>query len=50
MISKSGVASILKRHQELGYIDAIPNVMSQLFPSTRYAAYPMIFHRAGIYI
>lgn len=47
LISAAGVAKVLQRHDERGYVDAIPNVMSQLFPESRYAVYPMLFHRAG---
>jgi len=47
LISSAGVAKVLQRHAERGYADAIPNVMSQLFPESRYAVYPMLFHRAG---
>ena len=31
----------------MGYVDAIPNVMARLFPDSRFAAYPMPFHRAA---
>jgi len=47
LISSTGVDKVLTRHAERGYVDAIPNVMSQLFPESRYAVYPMLFHRAG---
>ena len=47
LISSSGASKVLQRHTERGYVDAIPNVMSQLFPESRYAVYPMLFHRAG---
>jgi hypothetical protein len=47
IISKSGVDSVLRRDRQLGYTEAIPNIMSELFPESRYAAYPMMFHRAG---
>jgi hypothetical protein len=47
LISAAGVSKVLQRHAERGYVDAIPNVMSQLFPESRYAVYPMLFHRAG---
>ncbi len=49
IISKSGVDRILKRHKMSGYTEAIPNIMAELFPDSRYAAYPMVFHRAGTY-
>ena len=47
LISKSGVDAILKNDKEAGYVEAIPNVMAHLFPSTRFACYPMVFHRAA---
>lgn len=47
VVSKSGVNAILLNHKKTGYVEAIPNVMARLFPSTRYAAYPMVFHRAA---
>lgn len=46
-VSKSGVDAILLNHKRTGYVEAIPNVMARLFPSSRYAAYPMVFHRAA---
>ena len=47
VISKSGIDAVLKKHKESGFVEAIPNIMALLFPDSRYAAYPMIFHRAG---
>lgn len=47
IISKSGVTKILNHHKQYGYTEAIPNVMALLFPDTRYAPYPMLFHRAA---
>ena len=47
IISKSGVDAILKEHTINGYKEAIPNIMASLFPTSRYGAYPMIFHRAA---
>lgn len=47
VISKSGVEAILQNDKSNGYVEAIPNVMARLFPRTRYAAYPMVFHRAA---
>lgn len=48
IISKTGVDAVLNYHKANGYTgEAIPNVMSNLFPESRYAAYPMVFHRAG---
>jgi len=47
-ISKSGVDAVLDFHRKFGYQnDAIPNIMAQLFPKSRFAVYPMIFHRAA---
>lgn len=42
-----GVDSILAYHATYGYKEAIPNIMSEIFPESRYACYPMVFHRAG---
>lgn len=47
IISKTGIDAILQKHSLEGYTQAIPNIMADLFPMTRYACYPMIFHRAG---
>jgi len=48
IISKNGVATILDYHRKNGYQnDAIPNIMALLFPQSRYAPYPMMFHRAA---
>lgn len=48
LISKAGVAKILQYDKEnKGYKEAIPNVMAELFPQSRYAIYPMLFHRGG---
>ena len=46
-ISKSGVEQILTYDEENGFTEAIPNIMALLFPQTRYATYPMVFHRAA---
>lgn len=47
IVSRNGVEKLLARDKQLGFTDAIPNIMSELFPETRFAAYPMMFHRAG---
>ena len=47
IISKRGVERMVDNNAQSGYVDAVPNVMSRLFPQSRYAAYPMVFHRAG---
>ena len=47
VISRSGLDTLLGEHRRTGYVDAIPNMMARLFPRTRYAAYPMVFHRAA---
>eukprot|EP01038_Epipyxis_sp_PR26KG_P014984 gene14984-20157_t len=47
IISKTGVKSLLDYNKKNGFKEAIPNIMAILFPSTRYASFPMIFHRAG---
>lgn len=40
VVSKSGVKKLLDRHKKLGFTEAIPNIMAELFPETRFAAYP----------
>mmetsp|Transcript_26727 Transcript_26727/g.25595 ORF Transcript_26727/g.25595 Transcript_26727/m.25595 type:complete len:392 (+) Transcript_26727:116-1291(+) len=47
IISKSGVDTFLALDNDEGYTEAIPNIMARLYPDTRYAAYPMVFHRAA---
>lgn len=47
IISKKGVETLLDRHAQFGFTEAIPNIMAICFPNTRFAAFPMIFHRAG---
>jgi len=47
VISRSGLTSVMDEHRRAGYVDAIPNVMARLFPTSRYAAFPMPLHRAA---
>lgn len=47
VISRSGLDAVLEEHDKRGYVDAIPNVMARLFPTSRYAAFPMPLHRAA---
>jgi hypothetical protein len=47
VITRSGIDAVLREHRRVGYVDAIPNVMARLFPASRFAAYPMPFHRAA---
>lgn len=47
VVSKSGVDTMLSNDASFGFREAVPNVMARLFPETRYAAYPMVFHRAA---
>ncbi len=47
IISKRGVDRMIENDVLNGYVDAVPNVMSRLFPQSRFASYPMVFHRAG---
>ena len=47
IVSKRGVDSMIRNDAKAGFAEAVPNVMSRLFPESRYAAYPMVFHRAG---
>ena len=49
ILTRSGLDSVLHEHERVGYVDAIPNVMARLFADSRFAAFPMLFHRsAGI--
>jgi hypothetical protein len=47
VISRSGVTRMLDFDRENGYCEAVPNVMARLFPDSRFATYPMVFHRAA---
>ena len=47
IISPDGVQQMLNYHKANGYQEAIPNIMAELFPSSRFTVYPMLFHRAG---
>lgn len=49
IMTRSGLDSLLTEHARCGYSkgDAIPNVMARLFPRSRFAAFPMPFHRAA---
>ncbi len=47
VISRSGLDSVMAEHRRAGYVDAIPNMMARLFPTSRYAAFPMPLHRAA---
>jgi hypothetical protein len=47
LISKQGIKKILDDYKKFGFTEAVPNVMSKLFPDTRYASYPMVFHRTA---
>ena len=47
LITRRGVEAVMAEHRRAGYVDAVPNMMARLFPRTRYAAYPMVFHRAA---
>lgn len=47
IISVSGIESLLNHHNEYGYYAAIPDVMAEIFPDSRYASYPVPFHRAS---
>ena len=50
IVSKSGTKRLLALDRAQGYVEAIPNVMAEIFPDTRYASYPMVFHRAGMFL
>lgn len=49
LISPLGVKHLLQADEAAGGFanKAIPNVMAEVFPQTRFATYPMLFHRAG---
>ena len=47
IITSRGIDALLAEHERTGYVDAIPNMMARLFADSRYAAYPMPFHRAA---
>jgi hypothetical protein len=47
IVTASGLAALLEEHAKSGYVDAIPNMMARRFPDSRFAAYPMPFHRAA---
>ena len=47
MVSKSGVNKMLADYKQNKFTDAVPNIMAKLFPDSRYAAYPMVFHRTA---
>jgi len=47
IVTRSGLDGILAEHAVAGYVDAIPNVCARLFADSRYAAFPMPFHRAA---
>ena len=50
IISLKGIEAVLKEDNDRGYYyrgRAIPDVMAELFPQSRYASYPVPFHRAS---
>jgi len=47
IITRRGLDTLLQEHATNGYVDAIPNVMARLFADSRFAAFPMPFHRAA---
>ncbi len=47
IVSRSGAEKMIAYDNNNGYTEAVPNIMAKLFPESRYAAYPMIFHRAS---
>jgi len=47
MVSKNGVKQMLDDYKQNKFTDAVPNIMAKLFPNSRYAAYPMVFHRTA---
>jgi len=46
IIQESAVETLLRQDREQSYYAAIPDVMAELFPNTRYAAFPTPFLRA----
>lgn len=47
IVSKKGVDEMMEYHGKFGYTIAIPDLMARLFPNSRFAANPMMFHRAS---
>lgn len=46
IINEKAIRSLLRQDKEQSYYAAIPDVMAELFPDTRYAAFPTPFLRA----
>jgi len=46
LISKRGVDAVLREHRKNGFRVPIPDLMAEIFPESRFAAYPMPFHRS----
>eukprot|EP00547_Thalassionema_nitzschioides_P001187 CAMPEP_0194213888 /NCGR_PEP_ID=MMETSP0156-20130528/14771_1 /TAXON_ID=33649 /ORGANISM="Thalassionema nitzschioides, Strain L26-B" /LENGTH=365 /DNA_ID=CAMNT_0038942023 /DNA_START=197 /DNA_END=1294 /DNA_ORIENTATION=+ len=46
IINEKAIHALLRQDQEQSYYAAIPDVMAELFPDTRYAAFPTPFLRA----
>mmetsp|Transcript_1832 Transcript_1832/g.2521 ORF Transcript_1832/g.2521 Transcript_1832/m.2521 type:complete len:393 (+) Transcript_1832:235-1413(+) len=46
IINENAIRSLLRQDKEQSYYAAIPDVMAELFPDTRYAAFPTPFLRA----
>ena len=48
IISSKAINTIIQNDKTKGYYEAIPNIMGELFPLSRFACYPMIFHRSSV--
>jgi len=47
IINGAAINKILSEHEKNGYQIAIPDLMAKLFPTSRYGAFPMPYHRAA---
>ena len=48
IVGEAGAGKLLQHDKNAGgYTESIPTLMAKLFPNSRYAAYPMVFHRAS---
>jgi len=46
IVTRRGISKLLEEHKRSGFVLSIPDVMANLFPESRYAAYPVPFQRA----
>lgn len=48
IVGRTDAERLLDAHRlSGGFTDAIPTQIAKLFPESRFAVYPMVFHRAG---